>query len=371
MTDVSDIKWGKYKNYEGPYYPGTQRFEMLTTPSAAENVKRLAVITATEGGRFDAINMYDRCILSVGLIQWCEAGMFGVSNMLGAVANAYPAAIKPVKDRCASLGYEFKQNPGGKWRFYRNDDVVDTQQEQKELFLLHSDGTQGTWDAESKEHAKKWAAAMSDVFKDPIAQTAQVQYTISQLMFLVMPSAKPIIFGTPPVDAQEKWVRAAQAAFLSFSANLPAVAAKHLQLFDDSVEMSSRFSREWVHGMLKALTFGPGIAIYPARYDAIRPVLERIYSVDLPDFVDELKRWQEMENINPSRPSSVSLTTELSVQYALITLGYDIGPKGADGVYGCKTKAAVMEFQARYNLRVDGIVGPRTRAVLLSVLPKR
>jgi hypothetical protein len=372
MTSLSDIGWGRYRNFEGPFYRGSFKFNMPTTPSVGEDYKRLAVITATEGGCFDAINMYDRCILSVGLVQWCEAGMFGVSNMLGAIAGRYPKSIAPIKDRCSDLGYDFKQQVGGKWRFCTaKGEVVDTQQEQKELFLLHSDGTRGTWDDVSKEHAKKWAAAFSDVFEDPIAQKLQVQYTVERLMGFVMPAAKQIIFGGVAAGSQEQWVGAAQAAYLSFSANLPAVAANQLAEFVDKRRDLRQFSPDWVKELLKKLTFGPEIAIYPARYNAIRPVLERLYGVDLPDFAVELAAWQEKENVDTSAQDVSSLTTPFGVQHALVNLGYDIGPKSADGVYGPKTTAAIMEFQTRYNLRVDGIVGPRTRAVLLSVLHTR
>jgi len=368
MTDMSDIGWAKYRNFEGPLYKGVCKFDMPSTSSVGEDYKRLAVITATEGGKFDNVNMYDRCIVSLGLVQWCEASMFGTSNMLGAVANLYPKAITPVLDRCAETGYEFKQLAGGKWRFHAvKGEVIDTVPEQQRLFLLNSDGTQGSWDNESKDHAKKWACALSDVFQDPVAQKLQVQYTVEKLMGFVMPSAKPVMF-TPVPGGDEKWMLAAQAAFLSFSANLPAVAAKHLNIFMSSGCEAVKFSPTWVVGLLKELTFGPEIMIYPARYNAIRPVLEKLYGIDLPDFADELKKWHEKESIDPNVPSTVNLDTTFGLQHALINLGYDIGPKGADGVYGNKTKQAVMEFQSRYNLQVDGIFGPRTRAVMFAVL---
>lgn len=51
-------------------------------------------------------------------------------------------------------------------------------------------------------------------------------------------------------------------------------------------------------------------------------------------------------------------------QQDLIQLNYDIGPAGADGVYGRKTEAAVKAFQANSGLTADGICGPRTWAAL-------
>ena len=44
--------------------------------------------------------------------------------------------------------------------------------------------------------------------------------------------------------------------------------------------------------------------------------------------------------------------------------GIPIGPSGADGIYGPNTRNAVRQFQQRSGLRVDGIVGPQTRAAL-------
>ena len=50
------------------------------------------------------------------------------------------------------------------------------------------------------------------------------------------------------------------------------------------------------------------------------------------------------------------------IQIKLDALGYDVG--GADGVFGPKTEAAVLEFQAKNNLDVDGVIGPQTHRAL-------
>jgi peptidoglycan hydrolase-like protein with peptidoglycan-binding domain len=53
-------------------------------------------------------------------------------------------------------------------------------------------------------------------------------------------------------------------------------------------------------------------------------------------------------------------------QTDLIQLGYDVGPKGADGIFGAKTEEAVKAFQSTHTdsagrpLKVDGIVGSGT-----------
>ena len=50
------------------------------------------------------------------------------------------------------------------------------------------------------------------------------------------------------------------------------------------------------------------------------------------------------------------------LQQALIDAGYDVGE--ADGIFGTKTKNAVMEFQKDKGLKVDGIAGTETLSAL-------
>lgn len=58
-----------------------------------------------------------------------------------------------------------------------------------------------------------------------------------------------------------------------------------------------------------------------------------------------------------------STGTEIRMlQSTLQTLNYHVGP--VDGIYGSKTKAAVLEFQRDNYLLVDGIVGPQTQQAL-------
>lgn len=64
----------------------------------------------------------------------------------------------------------------------------------------------------------------------------------------------------------------------------------------------------------------------------------------------------------PVITESSEKATTISIQQKLVSLGYDTG--GIDGIFGPKTRRAVMLFQASRNLTVDGIVGPQTRAAL-------
>jgi peptidoglycan hydrolase-like protein with peptidoglycan-binding domain len=57
----------------------------------------------------------------------------------------------------------------------------------------------------------------------------------------------------------------------------------------------------------------------------------------------------------------------LAFQKHLVTLGYNVGKKGADGVFGPATEAAVKSFQAKYGIKVSGRVGPPTKGKLAMV----
>ncbi|WP_255301656.1 peptidoglycan-binding protein [Bacillus sp. AFS040349] len=59
------------------------------------------------------------------------------------------------------------------------------------------------------------------------------------------------------------------------------------------------------------------------------------------------------------------------IQQQLIRAGYRLPRYGADGVYGEETENAVMRFQRRFNLAVDGLVGPNTLSKLQQVNQQR
>ncbi|SHF54030.1 Putative peptidoglycan binding domain-containing protein [Caldanaerobius fijiensis DSM 17918] len=57
----------------------------------------------------------------------------------------------------------------------------------------------------------------------------------------------------------------------------------------------------------------------------------------------------------------------MQLQLILQSLGYDPGP--IDGIFGPRTKDAVMRLQRDYGIRVDGIVGPETLNVIYKLYP--
>jgi hypothetical protein len=63
--------------------------------------------------------------------------------------------------------------------------------------------------------------------------------------------------------------------------------------------------------------------------------------------------------LRPVRPHDRGSAVE-DIQRRLLTLGYDLGPTGVDGVFLGATLAAVTHFQSEQRLAEDGLVGPET-----------
>jgi len=333
MATAADIGWGSYRSYEGPFYRGKVRYHLPSRPT--EEDKILAVITATEGGHLDAYNGYDRCIRTSGLIQWCDrAPQHSVDDMLGKVAEEDRSLILPVDQLMKTTGYEFKKGSNGKWRAHKGGVPINTAELQRRLYFLNSDGKKGNWDTASKQRAKEWAAATSTVWEFTEAQKVQRAYTGKRLLSFALPKARRIINQAPGNGVG----RAFTAAYLSFAANNPTWAWRALEAALKEWNGRPLWNEQWLIHALKSLTFHPSVAIYPHRYKAIRPVLERLYGVQLPDFPNELKAWTTKHNYK-------GYITTLRLQEALITLGYDLGPAGADDRFGKMTRDALREFE--------------------------
>jgi hypothetical protein len=368
MVSSGDVRWGKYLNYEGPYYPGRVQYKMADEGSP-EHEKLLTVITATEGGRLDAVNMYDRCVFTAGLIQWCDGGQMSVCDMLGALDRAGVKAAELEEVVGAKLVWVSPK----KFRWVRTDgEIIDTIHEQRGLYLGGSSGLVGGWTPEQRSYAKTVAAAAATVFGKDGAIAPQVEFTAGRLHWFQGPNSRKNLFH-PDADLSNPRVAVARAAYISFAANLPAVADKMYLRTGDS----DFGSLAWLIRLLRNLTFGPGIAIYPGRYGKIRPWLEQLYGVNLPDYAEELRTFVVDSGIDPDSAAYARLQTEgidpllstpRDLQAALIRLGYDLGPSGADGVVGKRTTAAVRLFQAREGLVQDGIVGKATRTAITQKL---
>jgi hypothetical protein len=291
--------------------------------------------------------------------------------MLGAVAEKDPGLLAPLDDALRASSALFKKRSDGKWRFFFADKrgEVNSAVKQQSLFLGGSSGLLGSWNEESTLHAKMWAAGVASVWEDQTAQRIQTSHTVSRLGVFYTQDAKSILFG-PGSPKDEGLAGAVRAAFISFAANLPAVASEQLRLAVSQTN-AAPWSEAWVVDILRNMTFGPKIAIYPGRYEKIRPVIEKLYGVDLPDFAQDLAEWHADTETNPVPGMTPDFLEVKEVQEELIAEGHDLGPKGADGSYGPKTKQAVRDFQEAHGLAADGILGPNTRKALVLEYAKR
>jgi peptidoglycan hydrolase-like protein with peptidoglycan-binding domain len=62
------------------------------------------------------------------------------------------------------------------------------------------------------------------------------------------------------------------------------------------------------------------------------------------------------------------------IQDLLADLGYNLTRsmkrRGADGIFGSETEAAVKAFQQKSGLKADGLVGPKTLAALEAIIAR-
>lgn len=338
MVSVNDIGWGSYREFEGPLFWGRQRHRVRDrgAPVESDRADIISVLATTEGGTYDAYNGYDKCLCTSGLIQWCDrAPMFLVTKLLGILANEDPALVAPISNFVHLNGHAFMPSALGTWRFHQRDGgLVDSVEKQRQLYFGGASGLKGEWTEAQKAHARAWAAAVSSVWQNERARQLQLEYTSIRLFGFAMPAARRVLdkaeaSGSPVA-------KAFIAAYLSFAGNNPSRA--DISLFKVTERLGVVFTDVWLVEVLKSLTFSSGVAIYPHRYNKIRPVLEALYEVDLPDFSSELEPWLKKHRFKGE------LTTS-ALQRALMHLGYDLGPKGDDGVFGKKTKAALVSFE--------------------------
>lgn len=349
--------------YEGPFWPGKSTpFVLPEVPT--EEDKILAVVCACEGGSYSAINMYDGPpVLSSGLIQFIEGRYFVVGQMIAHALARSKNAAEGFYAFMEPRGYSLSRKNGGAWFFFDyNGTRIDTVEKQNSFFRGGTDGTKGTWGDNQKNTAKDWAAAVATVWEDAEAQKAQREFTLERLkQFAVGSSQRMVKFAE---NNNSPIAQAFVAAYISFAVNNPTRANKHLGIVADRYGgFRWKWDKKFFVEVMKELTFGPKIAIYPHRYNAIRPVLEKLYSVDLPDFAEELERWKEETGL-------VAISTE-ELQKALLSLGADLGPCGADGKYGKKTRDALLSFELTHGVpreHCDGMLDEFTAPALEKAL---
>jgi peptidoglycan hydrolase-like protein with peptidoglycan-binding domain len=75
--------------------------------------------------------------------------------------------------------------------------------------------------------------------------------------------------------------------------------------------------------------------------------------------------WINIDEADQSEPVLKVGSTGLPVRRAqkrMSLVGFDVG--GVDGRYGSKTEAAVKKLQQQFGIGVDGVVGPKTWAII-------
>jgi hypothetical protein len=324
------VREGAYQAFSGPWTRGVHRFVIGDAPDFTR--KMLGVLTATEGGRYGAVNMYDRCILTVGLIQWCEAAnIFGVTKMLKKCLEADAELFTSYMTELP--GDLFFTETG----FIHNGKPVKTKEQQRAAFLGGASGLRGQWTEPQKKHAWRVCAVMSALWAEPKFREVQEEYTAKRLLGFVMPKTKKILFADG--FSEEGAEGALRAAVLSYAGNLPANADASFRKVHGTVPYQEADALGKLILAMEEMAFGSGIGIWPHRYNAIRPVLEKQFGIDLPDFAEQLKAFEK------KHPWFEHFPDDRAVQEALLFLGSDLGPAGADGRFGPKSRAALKAFE--------------------------
>lgn len=361
-----DLGWGSYKGFTGYFFRGQYAYHLPGSPTPDQ--KRYLVCSATESAGASAFNGYDSCGWSLGRYQITElCSGWLVTNLLGRVQEQVPGALDGLLEASRAKGYDFVQQKTrwGSWTWRDKDGPISrSESAARRFFSGNSNGRVGSWSRGdlNARHAADLIVPLVNIWDNEDARRVQDEFLLPRLKTFVMPQAKWLIDLKPSSNI----IECAQAAFLSFSLNRSTTAADMLALCMKRTPYTVG-TKEWLIELLKTLTFEPKIAIYPERYGStknkghgIRAVLERLYSIDLPDFAEELAVWQA----DMPQQGTRDLSTTAAIQQALIDLGLDLGPAGADGKAGAKTQLAVMAFQRQNNLQVDGVIGPKTLAKL-------
>lgn len=290
MISAGKISWVIYKNFEGPKFVGSRKVPVAGL-DASFHAKVLTITSAAEGGGFDATQMYDSGLCSIGAIQFIDASTYQASNLLGAVAEAcgLEPLVEKLKPALDMANATFGKTPAGKWRFSLNGKVVDSAAAQKTLYFGDANGNaKGTFTPRKKELAQTWAACLADVWSLPGSTEAQTKFTIKSLQNdFTWGTLKSELFGKGTSDSG--WVGATKALLLSFAVNAPAIVVKRYDVARSSSD-HAKFSPEWCLDVLRSVAVEGKVDSWQTRWNTKSSYVEKCFGVVLPTYrqlVDE------------------------------------------------------------------------------------
>lgn len=278
MVTIANIGWSSYDDNEGPFYYGSNYYK-IPEKEISFNDKCYAVIASSEG-TLSSINMYDRAIISVGAIQWTELTNNKVSEMIGLVATRLGVdfVLNHIQPALTLSGGTFKQNAAGDFRFFIDEKEVKGESLARKLFAGGSN-KKGSWTKTNITLAKTWAMCVANLFYEPEAAEVQIEFTAPQLRGFVYGEASKIFFEK---DSPETGLGGAvKAIVVAYAINLPAVACS-VAARSAKASKYPKWSDEWCLDVMHGLAVTSGVKIWPARYNAKRPVLERLFNIVLP-----------------------------------------------------------------------------------------
>jgi hypothetical protein len=275
MSNIN-VLWGKYKEFEGPYYPGNIDYKLPENHDVWDRV--LASVAATEG-KMNSINMYDSCIVSAGIIQWCEKNFLGVTNLIDAFMKSNETKHTPIlndafKEIKSFVGFmPFKKQSNGSWRFVdKSNNIIDKEDEQRNFFL-GCDGKKGSWNQRTFDLSKTWARCLAKFMSAQEMTEFQSNYTKEKIKTIYYHrDVRSIIEQISDQTIKEL----ALCFYISFSANHPKFAKDNF-ISADARMLTKRGSKEWLLEVIKEMTFKNNIEIYPKRFEKVSMVLNKLY----------------------------------------------------------------------------------------------
>lgn len=307
MITLSSVKWNIYHGWEGPVFPGNMPVPKAGIDAPFHN-KVLAVTAAAEGGGFNAVQLWDSGLCSVGAIQFIDAGSFNVCNMLGEVAErcGLDKVLETLKPALDLSGAMFFKIPDGKWRFSLNGATVNTAALQRKLYFGDAQGnTAGTYTDAKRLLTKTWVVCMANVWDIPGATDVQSDFTLRNLKTgFTWGNLKADLFSKDDGSMDHGYLGATRAMLLAYAVNAPAVVVKRYDVARSNAR--EPLSAAWCLEVLRGVVIDAGIDVWKARWAAKLPLVEAAFGVKLPSYAQLAARsWVIDEPPPPATPDPV------------------------------------------------------------------